>query len=228
MRCLAATLALPCALALLAAAPPAHAGEPRTHDGFYLRLGGGLGFTYDAVKSEPYLGDEISGHISGLALTGEAAVGATVLPGLALGAGLLPTYVPDPRGTGGWTLAGTELEADIDYRGGSMLLMAGIVDFYPSPTGGLHLQAALGYTLLGLATGDAVLNTGSERKFEPQSGGGFGFGLGVGQEFWVSDEIGLGVLARVQVVLARGEDVDEVEWHHRVITPALLFTATMN
>ena len=63
------------------------AGQPGVHDGFYLRLGAGLGYLVDSVESDTVLGSEFQGSVTGVTEVGEVAVGGGLSPGLFLGGG---------------------------------------------------------------------------------------------------------------------------------------------
>jgi hypothetical protein len=95
-----------------------------------------------------------------------------------------------------------------------------------NPDKGLHLQAALGLGVqkIGDGKGDS---TGLRYPFS-QTDTGFAFMLGFGNEWWVADNWGLGILARLTMGVLGGDDDNKVHWSHTVYSPAILFTATMN
>jgi hypothetical protein len=73
-------LLAPAVLAALALSPRAAAAEPRTHDGFYLRLGVGPGYALGTLAS-----DAGSGDSTGVNVSTQLAIGWTVRPGLVVG-----------------------------------------------------------------------------------------------------------------------------------------------
>src|SRR6188474_2336923 len=86
--------------ALLFAASPALGQSARTHDGFYLRLGGGLGYVADSVESEdlPFVGGTIEASLTGGAFATDVALGGAVAPGLIIGGGWFAETMPSPSG----------------------------------------------------------------------------------------------------------------------------------
>lgn len=201
------------------------AAADRTHDGFYLRLGGGFGFVSDRFESEalPLAGD-IDGTITGSAVTGELALGGAVTPGWILGVGIYTHTVPNP--TADDVSVGTVSTEEVEFDEGSFTLVGPFVDHYFDPRKGFHLQGSLGFGLFALGEGeldDEPIGEGGE-----QTATGFALMVGLGYEWWVSGGWGLGLLGRFAAGWTEGEDDNDVEWSHSVIAPALLFTATMN
>lgn len=219
--------ALPLAVLVLAHASPCFAQNARVHDGFYLRLGGGVGFISDAFETEEDSAVEISGTIQGTTFPGEIAIGGTVAPGLVLGGGLYWHYAPSPSAEEVEVQAqGLESELEIEFEPSQFTLIGPMVDYYFDPRRGLHLQGSVGLALFALGEGEVAGLAGFES--EEQSGGGLGAMVGVGHEWWIADNWGLGILGRVAVGVTGAEDDNEVEWTHTVLAPSLLFTATMN
>jgi hypothetical protein len=209
---------------LVTVATPAWGEASHVHDGFYLRLGGGVGFVSDGFEGDvPYLSD-IEGTTTGLTIPGEIAIGGTVASGLALGAGLYAHYVPTPTATNVETPFG---EYDVEYDGGTFLLVGPMVDYYFDRRQGLHLQGSVGFGLFSLGDGE-VDDTGGNVEVDEQSGGGFGAMIGIGHEWWVADRWSVGVLGRLAFGATASEDDNDVEWSHTVLAPSLLVTATMN
>lgn len=87
------------------------------------------------------------------------------------------------------------------------------VDYYPSPTGGLHFVGVLGFASANDGNDDTKLATG------------FGFGAGAGYGVWIGDEWSLGVLLRMQY-LALKADIESTSGSVKSATlfPALLVT----
>jgi hypothetical protein len=208
----------------LLATRQAHAAD-HLHDGFYLRLGGGIGFVSDSFESEavPLLGD-IEGTITGGAAVGELAIGGAVAPGVILGGGFYGHTLPSP--TAEDVEAGPVTIEEIEFESGNFVLLGPFIDYYFNPERGLHLQGSLG---LGLFTlGEGEINGEPAGDGGEQTATGFAVMAGIGHEWWISGGWGLGLQGRFSAGWTSGEDDNEVDWNHAVIAPAILFTATMN
>jgi hypothetical protein len=206
------------------AAGAAQAAQPRVHDGLYLRLGAGLGYLSDSAHSDalPVFGGEIDGTLTGYGPAGELALGGALSPGVFLGGGLYLQWLPSPKAEDvGWRTA----EFDVDFDSAMFWLLGPMVDYYFDATGGLHAQGCV-----GLAIGSLGEGTGEDlpvARLESQSGTGPGGMLGFGHEWWVAQNWSLGLLGRVSLARFATEE-DGVEWSHFVVSPALLFTASLN
>jgi hypothetical protein len=231
--CIASSLALVCL------SSPAYAGDARRHDGFYLRLGAGLGYAVDSIKSDtvafgvaPFVvTGKVEGTATGFAGASELAAGYSLADGFVLGGGLYSVWIPSPKADNVTvTAAGFQATGDVEFDASSFHLFGPFVDYYFDPQEGLHFQGGLGYawlsagdshyraTALGVSTDTSVPSTG---------GGGFGLMAGFGDEWWVSDSFSLGVLGRLTMGFMSGER-NGVTWNHTAFAPAVLFTATMN
>lgn len=204
--------------------PPVAAADPtaRRHDGFYLRLGLGAGFLRSTVD---YDAGNVTAEVKvrGGGAGFELALGGTVAPGLVIGGGIYTVsasditwesdQVNDWPGADGDTFEGGD---------GSLGVLGVMLDFYPNPRGGFHIQG-------GLGLGTIVLDNDDDTDFpgENWEGGGGGLMLGAGYEFWVSDQWSLGGVGRVLMVSGkvRGSDTD-LDHDAKGIAPALLFVAT--
>jgi hypothetical protein len=220
------TLALAAAMTL---AGTAAAGSPGVHDGFYLRLGAGLGYTVDSVESDAYLGGDIQGSVTGLTGVGEVAVGGALSPGLFLGGGIYAHWLPSPRADDAeWRNAALNLSAqfDVEFDSATLFLVGPFIDYYFDPREGLHLQGSLGMAFGALGQGE--VNQSGVENFDDMSGMGFGFMAGIGHEWWVGDQWSLGVLGRFTLASFSSEDQNNVDWSHLAVSPAVLFTASMN
>lgn len=209
-----------CVATAPAAPPPAFQPMPveqqeppgkgvRKHDGFYMRLGIGVGSA--SMTVEESFADV---DLTGIGPAGEIAFGTTIAPGFALGGGIYGTTIPEPEYE---ALGQTETGGAV---GASTLALFG--DYYINPEKGFHLQGAAGYTLLTSTKGDNYPG-------EDSSGGGFGLLVGAGYDWWVGEQWSLGLLGRVHYVsgTVTGEDSDEdVDVNGTVI--AALLTATLH
>ncbi|MFO0571749.1 MAG: hypothetical protein U0263_39355 [Polyangiaceae bacterium] len=193
-----------------AAAPPPSAGG-HTHDGFYLRLGIGVGSYSGESKPD---GGGYTIDVSGVGPSVEIALGGTVAPGVVIGGGIYGSTIPTPK------YEYQNLSEDGGQAVGSML--GPFVDWYFDPHGGFHAQAALGYTAISAAKGDNYPG-------EDSSGGGTGVMAGVGYEAWVGEEWGVGGLARVHYFSGEVEGDDSGNKSDVSGTVlSILFTATLH
>ena len=199
--------ALVCASALLPKV--CHAQSlPHRHDGFYLQMTVGAGY----LSSSADFG-AIHSRIYGGALAGSLWMGGSVMPGFALGGGLIGdiAFAPSQKLSGGGMSSTTRAGTDQALQ----LQMIGLVtDIYPNPKQGLHFQAMLGYAVL------SVSNNGDTGDVSPSGVGVLG---GVGYDFWISEEWSMGVLGRVAYAAAKLNDQA-----NPTIAPALLASFTYN
>ena len=180
---------------------------PRTHDGFYMRLG--LGFGAVGGNATPDVGGD-STSMKGGTVSSELAFGGTVAPGLVVGGGFYTMIVPSPK---------------YDAPGGSVTFgahhIAGfgpMMDWYFDPTKGGHLQ-----TGLLLATG---VVSSSDNNLSAKGFGG-GLMIGGGYEFWVADQWSIGPLARITFYrLGMKTDDGDVKSTLGMANVAVLFGAT--
>ena len=152
------------------------------HDGFYLEMTLGLG---PQAMFARYTSDRVEkASSSGVAATGALLIGGSPMPGLVLGGGVLSSLAI----MGDWTRSPPVTWDDGDNLFGSRLTLVGpFTDYYPNPARGFHVQALAGYASFTMKTASGNPNTPS----------GFGLMLGVGQDWSVSREWSLGLLARL-------------------------------
>lgn len=169
--------------------PPAPVGRTyRQHEGFYIRVGGGLGSLLSANIDQA--GFESSSD--GVSLELEALVGGSPASGLTIGAGLLAGF----QLSGEWdaTQAVGSQSADL-----TSIIIGPFADGYPHPRGGFHLGG-----LLGLAS----------VAFEGPGGGGGSDAVGVGgagwlgYDLWVAPEWSMGGSLRLDALRATNSDDD--------------------
>lgn len=196
-------------------APPASAyaakAGAQTHDGFYLRMGIGLGYLSAKDKLEFSFGNATSSGdatISGTGVSGEFALGGTVAPGLVLGGASQFGVFPKPKVSSG----GQSVTAD----NGVVLSSLGLLlDYYIDPKDGFHIQGLVGYATLQ--------STNSSNNSKTPSG--LALSAGVGKEWWVGDEWSVGILGRVQYVNAKA-DYGLATETITAIVPAVMATFT--
>lgn len=160
------------------AAPPAAESRP-TRRGWYFRLGLGLGLRGVGLSGAS------EGSVRGAGFAGELAVAATLLPGFVLGGAIYSDLASSPT---------YELNGDEAKLGSINVTMFGAAaDWYVQPTkNGLHFQAALCLAVMNIDYDDTSVAVG-------RSPAGVGAVLGVGYEWPIADEVGLGVLGRISV-----------------------------
>jgi hypothetical protein len=203
----------------------------RTHDGFYLRLGAGFGYTSDRVEgnvpnSLPSVSGDVNvkGTVRGGSGASEIAFGGTVGRGLVLGGGIWSVYIASPIARD-VEVAGVDVGQDIEFDDGSFHVIAPFIDYYFDPHGGFHLQAGLG---IGVLTAGNFRLPNDTQVSRDHTALGLGGMFGLGYEWWVGDSWGLGFVGRVTGGFLSGTDDNDIEWKHTLLAPAALFTATMN
>jgi hypothetical protein len=183
-----------CALALTANAAPGFAGgpsaaarsgecpaTPRLHDGFFARVETGLTL-FRARARQPSAFPERTA-IRALGQSTTLAAGATPVAGLVL-AGSLWAARLDPT----FYEHGQSRAPDDDSVKLTWARLAALVSYYPDPRRGFHVDASAG----------VALAVESDEKGNPREPGfaGPSAALALGQDWFVSSELSLGVSAR--------------------------------
>ena len=200
-------LALVClvllALAGSALAPtPALAGEPRTHDGFFLRLSGGVGSASTSISES---GSEFK--LSGMSGDVNLAIGGIVSTNLALHGTLFGWTVSDPSAKINGSDAGT-VDGSVE-----MVAFAGGITYYFMPAN-IYLSPSVGIATLSF-DGDS----------DGSSDTGFAMDITLGKEWWVGNSWGLGIAGAFGYHSIPDGGVD-LTWSGPSF--ALRFTATLN
>jgi hypothetical protein len=203
------------------AAPLGMATRAYCHDGFYLRMGAGLGYgriegsgTLLLSSSDP--GTDATVTYKGWGPAFELLIGQTVARGFVLGAGVQGQRISKPKVTMDYEFLRFRSDNTFDDVGeGAMSigLMGAFLDWFPRESKGLHFGSMVGFALLGLK----------------DSHTGIAASLWGGYDFWVSSEWSLGIEAR----LAASRSKHSVHKYSGtlndgVIDAALLFTALYN
>lgn len=195
---------LPAVLLLLAG--PVVAGEPRTHDGFFLRLSGGVGYgSTSRTLPSGIVGNPQTAELAFDGLDGDYnfAVGGMIARNLAL------------HGTFfGWSIADPDVEVDGTKTGSldgnlSLSAMGGGVTYYIMPAN-IYFSGSLGLAWL------------SE---EIETDVGFGLDATIGKEWWVGGSWGLG-LAGAFGYHSVPDDLFDENWSG--VSFGLRFSATLN
>jgi hypothetical protein len=147
------------------------------HDRFYLRMGIGAGSTSHNLTEQGMNGD-----INEVGALIELAAGWTISNSLVLGLGLYDAYTSKDQYGKTVTV--------------STSVVGPMVDWYVSPTGGFHIQAAVGGSV------GSTTVTGSPDV----SLSGAGFMLGAGYSAWIGNEWGCG--AKLMILRTSTTDND--------------------
>jgi hypothetical protein len=184
--------------------PPASTSQPpgyHEHDGFYLRLQGGMGYMMTS---------ESTGTLHGVSALGGMALGGAVASNLILYGELLDV-----------------VEANKSYGGGdgAMILMVGFgpgVAYYLEPIN-MYFSGTLIFS--GLMASPLETKDSKTKGIDLTSDIGFGFSMQVGKEWWVSDNWGLGAAFQFHFASMKNKDVDA---RITALGFGALFTATYN
>lgn len=193
------------ALALTLLAGPAAAGEPRTHDGFFLRLSAGVG---GANTENEFLDSDV--EFSGGSGDGNIAIGAIVAPNLAIHGTLFGWTIGDPE-VDVEGLGSGEVDGDL-----SMSAFGGGLTYYFMPVN-LYLSGSLGA---------ATLSIDGDDDFEGDSDTGIVGEITLGKEWWVGGSWGLGVAGAFGFHSIPGDDGFDDDWSGNHW--AIRFSATLN
>ena len=207
-------------------APAAQDAGVQYHDGFYLRLGFGVGFLGVTLKPEDDDIGDVEVKMNATAPAIEIALGGTPTPGLVIGGAISGLTVSEPEyeiESGGQTEKGDAEDTTVTQSN-----IGVFIDYYFDPEGGFHAQGLLGLGVLQ-ATYDGDSDTDDWTATGPM------VALGLGYEGWVGDQWGLGGLARLTVASLSSDEsppidgeAHEIDTKATVITPAILFTATFH
>jgi hypothetical protein len=159
--------------------PPPVARTYRMHDGFYLRLNGGIGFVGATFADGSDDAGDVSLRGSDMAL--DLLVGGSPSPGVALGGGLFANL-----------LLAAHVEQDgseLRDRDVGILVIGPFIDGFPNPKKGWHLGGSLG---LGIANMAEMGPSGDTSRT-----GGFGALAWGGYDAWIGDDWCVGGLMRL-------------------------------
>lgn len=206
-----------------AAEPAKAAPKPGVyqHDGFFVRLSSGFSAWAEALgtidDSEVYDGS-VDGRSTGIATASDLSIGGNISRSFVLAFTLQGTNL----------LASTfrltessdaSVPAELDPGLRTLALLGGTVLYYPDDRGGFFLEGGLGLALLAPGT-SAPSNRDDDQVY---AAGGLGLALSVGQQWFFSEQLSIGVRARTTVAALVGKDQHDVEWLHAVAaTPAVL------
>lgn len=163
---------------------------PRTHDGFYMSLSGGLGYLSSSVELPAPFSTEQS--MSGMTLSSGFLLGGTI-GSVVLGGGFTYDNAFSP------SVEQDGQEADLEDVELYLIGIDFFVDYYFHPNEGFHILGALGWG-------------GLESSYQGNVGGsdptGTLFTLGAGYDMWFADEWSIGPLVRFTYAPLSLNDVD--------------------
>jgi len=175
------------------------------HDGFYTRLGLGVGYISGTTENDS--------SISGWGVAPDIWIGGSPTPGLALGVTLSGVSAPNPHADVAAADSGGVGAVSGDARGTLTYSIFGLfADYYPMPRGGLHFMGGFNYSVF---------------QFKPEEGeasssdSGFGLFGGLGYEWWIGNEWSVGPLARLHWASVSSSGVST-----SVLSPVLLLGFT--
>jgi hypothetical protein len=189
--------------------PDADPGR-RRHDGFFARSDTGLAFLWAHVSGSG--GPLGRTGILGFGQSASLSLGGTPERGLVIG-GTAWTARIDPVFVEG----GQTVTPDDDSVKVTLLRVGPFVDWYPDPTGGFHAQLSAAFT--------AQVESDVKGNAIKPAALGAALSVGIGHEWFVLDEISLGVLGRMAIGRVVREPSDG-EQHTLWIIPELALTAT--
>lgn len=178
------------------------------HDGLYAQVGVGYGHMFTEIVLDPEPDDPPDMKLKGPGYAGHLFVGGTPAEGIAIGAGALGVFVPSAT-----LLVDDQASGDDDDA--FVTLVGPVADVYPLPHLGFHAQALVGYAWL------------RSDKLDSETPDGFGVAVGVGYEWWLMEQWGVGLLGRVTYA-ATSTRAGSVKTQYSSLVPGLLLTATLH
>ena len=190
------------------------AGEPRTHDGFLLRLSGGAGYGSTSVDAPPGTFGSAQTEIVNFELSGASgdfnfAIGGVVSPNLAVHGTMWGWLVSSPDVKLDGATQGTASDANV-----SVSAYGAGITYYFTPIN-IYLSPSIGFAIGSIEEGGTTFSTDT----------GVAIDATVGKEWWVGDGWGIGVAGAVGWHSVPDGGIDE-KWSGPAL--AVRFTATMN
>ncbi len=219
----------PSRAAAAAVAPLTPAPPPRTnarrHDGFYLRLGIGVGwFASEAEPQTTSSVEEIPASTAprifatGLAIPTELAIGGTPGAGVALGVGFYSAQLPLGtyfRGRGDFVVRESA-------EAGALSMTGVFINHYVVPTAGFNYLVSPCVAVLVPGESETVVD-------ETLVGVGYGAVFGLGYEGWIANQWSMGVSLRIQYATGTLWDDDgDKAADFSLLVPGVLLTTTLH
>lgn len=205
--------------------PPERMRGYHYRDGFYFRMAVGLArpsvaLSYPLVfTTNGQAAGTGTDTIRGGGLGLDAAVGGNLFPGFALAVdfGGHDTGAPSTKASDGLR---------VDAYGASRI--GALVDFYPNPRRGFHVQAGVGLASATVSSRPSIVQPSAVTTMsEDQTFSGGQVNAGIGWEGWVGPDWSIGGLARIEWA-SMSATVDGGRAKLKSITPALMFSLTLN
>src|SRR5262245_38900549 len=190
-------------IASLFAIPYATAGQPRTHDGLFLRLSGGVAFANTSIEANN--GDEF--EVGDMGGHGNFAIGGTIGNNLILHGTLW-----------GWDISDVDLEVNEQEVNTNADVSLGAVG------GGLTYYFEPSNIYLSGSIGVGQLSFGDSGGLE-DSDTGLAADVLLGKEWWVGNSWGLGIAGDINYHSMPQDGVDD-NWNG--LSLGVLFSATLN
>jgi hypothetical protein len=181
------------------------------HDGFYLRLGAGIGGGHTSVSSDNAPNFGVGGP--GLALN--LWIGGTPWRGVAIGG--LASY--QGQNEGGTVVEGKDTGAG---SGAGVFLLGPFIDAFPDPLRGLHFGGSLALAGVGTKADSHALELDYDVK--DYNGGGLGASGWIGYMGFVGPEYSMGGLLQL-TGYATNEKKDNIDRKASGYSVSLSFTA---
>lgn len=180
--------------------PPARARAGyHVHDGFYLRLGVGVGGGSSSISTNRDAAPNF--ELGGPGVAVNVWIGGTPWRGVAIG-GLISLQGMNE------TQAVVEGDETDEGMNGGMVMLAPFIDAFPDPQRGLHFGGALGLAFMSAKAKDDDLENRNP-PVKDYDGGGLGLSGWIGYMGWVGQEWSLGGMIQVSgFVTAKEEDDD--------------------
>lgn len=196
--------------------PPPRKGV-RTHDGFFLRMGLGMG-TATVKPDVPATVNVPEYSDTGLAI--DLAIGGT------LGAGVVLAF-----GIASNNLQGYKLDTNAganDPNDATLTNVGLLIDWYVDPKKGFHVFGMPGQTLLSVnRSGTRRLDDGTTTQNDTL-GTGLGLTVGAGYEWFVGDEWSIGVLGRYTTASLEDPESGTTKFKYKTSAFGILGVATFH
>jgi hypothetical protein len=180
------------------------------HDGFFARSESGITFLWANVSGAG--GPPLRSGVRGVGQGATLSAGGTPAPGLVLGGSLWTARI-DPV----FVEEGKVFRPDDDSVKLLMLRVGPLIDWYPHPARGFHAFATAGLTL-------QIETDTKGDPIEPLALGA-SFSTGAGRQWFVSNQLSLGLVARIAFGALEGARSGRVE-RTLFVAPELALSVT--
>lgn len=175
--------------------PPQQRRGYHVHDGFYLRLGAGLGGGRASISTDRSNSPDFA--VGGAGLTGNLWIGGTPWSGVALGGLLSFQQLRD----GDVRVEGDRSDEGMD---GGLFMLGMFIDAFPDPQRGLHVGGSLGLAGINARADSHVLE--DDFGLDDFNAGGLGASAWIGYMGFVGPEWSLGGMLQLSGAVARSEE----------------------